>query len=450
MIPRTLVPVNVRPVSKDEAQKTPHRLTTYMDDRTVVPSGLSEAPPLNGKTSIPAHLPLGVLVTRTLVQRGMPVTPIERVEHVSTIPLDILNSRVVVPANIDPVTEDWTKEFERGIEMTPALREVIQPDLFITGDANLLIEREEKRDARSDLITRILSIAVHVAVIAFLIFSPKMFPAHVPTKNEIELARKQLQWIYSPPAIPEPPKPVPKMNVDRNLLKKLAPVEKPQIPSPVPAPAPTPVKPPTDLPDAPRARIQPNPAPAPTQPTQPAPSQLQPVAPPRPQNQNHSLNLQLPDSSPGKQIQDQMNDAISRNPNRGDIYSGGGAPGQGGPGEGTGVSILSDTQGVDFSNYITRLLAALRRNWVAIMPESAKWDKGAVYTTFQIYPNGSIASTDPELERTSGREPLDNAAMSAIHASNPFEPLPSQFHGPFLKLRIVFLYNIRPEDIGLH
>jgi hypothetical protein len=278
-----------------------------------------------------------------------------------------------------------------------------------------------------------------------------MFPTHVPTKNEIELARKQLQWIYSPPAIPEPPKPVPKMNVDRNLLKKLAPVEKPQIPSPVPAPAPTPVKPPTDLPDAPRARIQPTPAPAPTQPTQPAPSQLQPVAPPRPQNQNHSLNLQLPDSSPGKQIQDQMNDAIRRNPNRGDIYSGGGVtPGQGGPGLGAGVSILSDTQGVDFSNYITRLLAALKRNWLAIMPESARWDKGVVYTTFQVNPDGSIGVSDPQLERTSGREPLDNAAMSAIHASNPFEPLPSQFHGPFLKLRIAFLYNIRPEDVGLH
>ncbi|HEV3483716.1 MAG TPA: TonB C-terminal domain-containing protein [Candidatus Acidoferrales bacterium] len=449
MIPRTLVPVDVRPISKDEAQKTPHRLTTYMDNRTVVPSGLSEAAPLNGKTSIPAHLPLGVLVDRTLVPRGMPVTPIERVAHVSSFPLDILDSRVVVPANIDPVAEDWTKEFERGIEMTPSLREVIEPDLFITGDANLLIEPEEKRDSRSDLITRILSIAVHAVVIVFLIFSPKIFPAHVPTKNEIELARKQLQWIYSPPAIPEPPKPVPKINVDRNLLKKLAPpVEKPQIPSPVPAPAPTPVKPPTDLPDAPRARIQPSPAPAPAQPTQSAPSQLQPVLPPRPQNQNR-LNLQLPDSSPGKQIQDQIQDAIRRG-DRGSIYSGGSvAPGSG-SGVGNGVQILSDTQGVDFSNYITRLLATLRRNWVAIMPESAKWDKGAVYTTFQVYPNGSIGSSDPQLERTSGREPLDNAAMSAIHASNPFEPLPSQFHGPFLKLRIAFLYNIRPEDLGFH
>ncbi|HEY6904411.1 MAG TPA: TonB C-terminal domain-containing protein, partial [Candidatus Acidoferrales bacterium] len=451
MIPRTLVPVNVRPISKEEAQKAPHRLTTYMDERTVVPSGLSEAPPLNGKTSIPAHLPLGVLVDRTLVPRGMPVTPIERVAHVSTLPLDILDSRIVVPANIDPVADDWTKEFERGIEMTPDLREVIEPDLFITGDANLLIEPEKKRDPRSDLVTRVLSVAVHAALIAFLIFSPKIFPAHVPTKNEIELARKQLQWIYSPPTIPEPPKPVPKIHITPKTLNKLAPpVEKPQIPSPVPAPAPTPEKPPTDLPDAPRARIQPSPAPAPAQPAQPVPSQLQPVLPPRPQNQNR-LNLQLPDSSPGKQIQDQIQDAIRRG-DRGSIYSRGGpaAPGQGGAGLGTGVSILSDTQGVDFSNYITRLLAALKRNWLAIMPESARWDKGVVYTTFQVNPDGSIGPSDPQLERTSGREPLDNAAMSAIHASNPFEPLPSQFHGPFLKLRIAFLYNLTPEQVGLH
>jgi hypothetical protein len=40
---------------------------------------------------------------------------------------------------------------------------------------------------------------------------------------------------------------------------------------------------------------------------------------------------------------------------------------------------------------------------------------------------------------------MDNAAMGAIHASNPFEPLPKEFHGPYLKLRIIFLYNV-PVD----
>jgi len=118
---------------------------------------------------------------------------------------------------------------------------------------------------------------------------------------------------------------------------------------------------------------------------------------------------------------------------------------------GNGVDILSDTQGVDFSAYIRRLLATLQRNWEAVMPESARMgEQGVVYTTFSINPDGSVSAPDPKLERTSGKDPLDNAAMGAIHASNPFEPLPSQFHGPYLKLRIVFLYNVRPEQIGLH
>lgn len=38
--------------------------------------------------------------------------------------------------------------------------------------------------------------------------------------------------------------------------------------------------------------------------------------------------------------------------------------------------------------------------------------------------------------------------MSAIHASNPFEPLPSQFHGPYLELRIWFDYNIPLDQLN--
>jgi outer membrane biosynthesis protein TonB len=105
---------------------------------------------------------------------------------------------------------------------------------------------------------------------------------------------------------------------------------------------------------------------------------------------------------------------------------------------------------VDFTDYINRLLATLRRNWEYVMPESVRMgEKGVVYTTFQINPDGSVPPPDPILERTSGKDPLDNAAMSAIHASNPFEPLPSKFHGPFLKLRIAFLYNITPAQAGM-
>ena len=48
------------------------------------------------------------------------------------------------------LTREESEKFEHAPEMTAELREVIEPDIFITGDANLLIEPEEKRDAKWD------------------------------------------------------------------------------------------------------------------------------------------------------------------------------------------------------------------------------------------------------------------------------------------------------------
>lgn len=443
MIPRILVPVNVRPVTPEEAKKTGHRITTYMDDRTVIPAGPSEAPPLTGKSNIPAHLPLDVLVNRTLVERGMAVKPFEPMAPVSdTIPLAILDSRMVVPAYVEPVAPEELKGFERTPELTDDLREVIEPDLFITGDANLLIEPEEKHDARWDLATRTLSVLVHVGLIIFLVFIPKIFPTHVPTQEETELARQQLTYLLPPEAPAPRTPPAPKLRITPKELNRVAP-EPPPEPKPTPAPvAPTP-KPPAELPDAPRPQIPVAPPPQQQQ-TQQAPSQLEPVKPAQQQNPNR-LNLQLPSAS----LHDQLQEAIEHSTSGGGIQvpSGRDMPqgpgGPGGPGMQPGAQILTPTEGVDFSSYIQRLLATLRRNWEAVMPQSAMMgDKGMVSTTFQINRDGSVPSPDPLLERTSGKGPLDNAAMSAIRASNPFEPLPSEFKGPSIRLRIFFLYNL--------
>jgi hypothetical protein len=441
MIPRTLVPLNVRPVNKDEARKAPSRTTTYMDDRTVVPSGVSDAPPLDGKTTIPSHLPLGVLVDRTLVPRGMAAKPIERLQHVSTVTLEILDSRTVVPAFVEPLTAEEIKTPEHAPEMTAELREIVQPDIFTTGDANLLIEPEETRDQKSDLVRVVLSVLVHVAVILFLIFAPKLFP--VPTQEEIAQYKLPTNWIYSPPSTAEPPAPAPKVRVTPETLHKVAPpVEKPPIPSPV-----TPERPAAELPEAPQPKIAVVPAPPSSIPSNPAPSHLEPVLPATP---NNHLKLDIPQSSPGKALSDQMDNALHEGRAGAPVYIGPSGSGGRGAGMSGSVDILSDTQGVDFSAYIRRLLATLQRNWEAVMPETVRMgEQGVVFTTFSINQDGSVSAPDPTLERTSGKEPLDNAAMAAIHASNPFEPLPSQFHGPFLKLRIVFLYNVRPEQIGL-
>lgn len=131
----------------------------------------------------------------------------------------------------------------------------------------------------------------------------------------------------------------------------------------------------------------------------------------------------------------------------------GGAPGYpGAPGRGeigNGVEILTDTQGVDFKPYLQRVIDAVRRNWYAVMPEMAYLGrKGRVVVTFAIEQNGSVPGL--LLESPSGTASFDQAAQAAINASNPFPPLPSQFHGPELRLRFFFFYNINPyqSDVG--
>jgi hypothetical protein len=32
-----------------------------------------------------------------------------------------------------------------------------------------------------------------------------------------------------------------------------------------------------------------------------------------------------------------------------------------------------------------------------------------------------------------------------VRASSPFEPLPTQFTGPYIELRYTYLYNVPPE-----
>jgi TonB family protein len=111
-----------------------------------------------------------------------------------------------------------------------------------------------------------------------------------------------------------------------------------------------------------------------------------------------------------------------------------------------GVSILSDTEDVDFTPYVSRLLTTIRHNWelADAYPESAGTGKlKVVFITFHIAPDGSIWASDPVLERTSGVRAFDNAAMVAIRTSSPFEALPPEFHGPHLELRIAFMYNHR-------
>jgi TonB family protein len=106
------------------------------------------------------------------------------------------------------------------------------------------------------------------------------------------------------------------------------------------------------------------------------------------------------------------------------------------------VQILTPHEGVDFTPYTNHLVESIKRNWYAKMPQEAKAGlKGKVVVRFKIQKNGKLAPT-PMVESNSGNKQLDNAAVSAIHASAPFEYLPEAFKGPNIELRFIFLYNL--------
>jgi TonB family protein len=106
------------------------------------------------------------------------------------------------------------------------------------------------------------------------------------------------------------------------------------------------------------------------------------------------------------------------------------------------LELLSDPMGVDFHPYLIRILATVKRNWLAVTPESAKMGgQGRVAIVFAINRDGKVPKL--VIATPSGTEALDRAAVAGISASNPFPPLPNEFKGEQIRLQFTFLYNVR-------
>ncbi len=108
----------------------------------------------------------------------------------------------------------------------------------------------------------------------------------------------------------------------------------------------------------------------------------------------------------------------------------------------TALEMQSDPMGVDFKPYLIQILAAVKRNWLAVLPESARLGRqGRVQIQFAIDRNGSVPKLVIALP--SGTEALDRAAVAGVSASNPFPPLPADFKGSQIRLQFTFSYNLR-------
>jgi TonB family protein len=107
-----------------------------------------------------------------------------------------------------------------------------------------------------------------------------------------------------------------------------------------------------------------------------------------------------------------------------------------------GIDLLSDTQGVDFQPYLSRILKQIHGQWVKLLPDESRsplCKNGATLIRLTIQSDGTL--TAMHLERSAQDHALDRAAWGSITGVGEFPPLPKGFHGQNLELRVHFRVN---------
>lgn len=441
MIPRILVPKGARP---PEDVTTTRRRPSTLDERTLVPSTLPIVA-IDGHSTIPANLPLESIATRMVVPRDVNVEAVQRPEE-STLPPQPteMDERVTIPQGVAAP--------EELPELPPVSEDLVEPDIIQTGELSFLPAARKEKTPRGEMIVAGASLVLNLLFIIALV---EVLTYRSHSREIEEIGRNQIAVLLPPGALESlkpspPPAPRPTVKVDPREIRRVAPTIEPPSPPPVPQPEP----PKRELPSAPTP--QPN-AVRPPQPTQGAKGDL-PKTP---------LKLETPDmpvpqsglilpkqSSPGDAIRDAERAARMNSP--APIGGGGPSPGSGRGGgsggrasAGGAIQMLTDTEGIDFNDYLHRIYYIVKGNWFAVMPSSVQLgDTGEVSLIFKIYKNGAVPENDPQLVYGSGKEPLDRAAVSSIRASNPFPPLPSQFKAPYIELRYTYCYNEPTCPVG--
>ena len=351
-----------------------------------------------------------------------------------------------------------------------------QPQRDVPAEPQFLLEWTHEGDAKRWFEAGAGSVVIHIVLLFAGLYVASLPPTLPRNEDPIQLARRNVTPLVAPQLTqPEPNKaPVNKeFNLGslsphsqpspsstpgaeaaaRRVLKfnPPAPVRQP-IPSPVLAEAPT--IDPTQLHTA-----QPQPLPLGT-PQMPAPPQIQPEEKPKLAFEKPGIPTGVPNgqglarvpAAPKNTVQEAVksvargsrNSAVIGDDEDSIVNLPGGIRANPMPGRlGSSLELVSDPMGVDFRPYLIRVLASVRRNWYAVIPESARLGRtGKVIIQFAIAKDGNVPKL--VIAVPSGADPLDRAAVAGISASNPFPPLPSEFRGNQIRLQLAFDYKMSP------
>jgi outer membrane biosynthesis protein TonB len=270
------------------------------------------------------------------------------------------------------------------------------------------------------------ALLVHLALLLGLFLLPKyIFVPRVVDKTA-RLDKDEFTYMDTPkfrPKVTQKPMLKPPQ-IDKQTLEEMR-KETPPSPAAPPPPETKPVEQPP---------VQP-----PPQPTQQAQ-----VEAPRPSAVPARPNFAMNSANPADQLREAMRNA-ARSHGAGETDSANSRGLSMHPGAGSGgVQVLSDTQGVDFSNWLQRWHWETEHTWDPLIPDEVNppiYKSGAVAIRFKVLPNGRLMDGSLVLEGRSGDVALDRAAWGALTGSS-YPALPREFHGPYLELRAYFLYNM--------
>jgi outer membrane biosynthesis protein TonB len=354
------------------------------------------------------------------------------------------------PANVNE--QNGTAEPERksgSVESHDAGRErgwtdsgsgiVVRGSRWIDYDTHELLEmiselEDERRWARLRE-GALWAVLIHIVLLFAIFLIPKYLLRMAPAIETSNIQDHKDFTYLDTPTLPRPKPVKPLLHppvIDRKTLEDLR-RENPPAPAPPPPPA--------------QQQAAEQPRPQPTQPIPPSPqSQIEAPRPvPVPARPNFAGMM---GQNPVDQLQRDMRDAA-----RSHGGESAGTPAIGGlplhPGaSGGGVQILSDTQGVDFSAWLRAWYFDTERTWDPLIPDEVNppiSKQGQVMIRFKVLPNGRLMDGSLVLEGRSGDVALDRAAWGALTGSS-YPPLPREFHGPYLELRALFLYNMQPPQ----
>jgi outer membrane biosynthesis protein TonB len=278
------------------------------------------------------------------------------------------------------------------------------------------------------------AILAHLALLLALFLLPRYIVMPKVVDKTAKLDKDEFTYMDTPRFRPKVEvKPITKPPViDKQTMEEMR--KQAEEKAPVAPPPPQETKPPEPVPQQ-----------QPAQPLPPAPQTQSQVETPRPSpvpRPNFSMNS----ANPADQLREAMkNAARAHGAGATDSLNSRGLAMHPGAGSG-GIQVLSDTQGVDFSNWLQRWHFETEHTWDPLIPDEVNPPinkSGQLVIRFKVLPNGRIMDGSMRLEGSSGDVALDRAAWGALTGSN-YPPLPHDFHGPYLELRAWFLYNMEP------